>query len=310
MKSVFVINPTAGKKVLQTEIIESIESYFAENGGDYEIVITEKAGQAQGICRKMAESGEELRIFAAGGEGTAFEVLNGVAGFDNVSIGVIPCGSANDFLKYFGNREEFFDIAKQVNGTELPIDIIKGGDTYAFNQCTAGLDAIAAEAMRRYKRFKWISGSLAYNLGIVNAFFTKPVDMIIRIDGKPIENVKCLFGVCANAPWYGGGYKSAPNAVPNDGKLDYTIINIGSKLKTVAVLGKYRKGEHIGKKYCLSGRCESMEFEAKKPMPINFDGEIYSTKKIKFEIIKNGIKFILPGAVAEKFAPKKETVNA
>ena len=60
-----------------------------------------------------AESGEELRIFAAGGEGTAFEVLNGVVGFDNVSIGVIPCGSANDFLKYFGNKEEFFDIAKE-----------------------------------------------------------------------------------------------------------------------------------------------------------------------------------------------------
>ena len=47
-----------------------------------------------------------------------------------------------------------------------------------------------------------------------------------KIDGKEIENVKCLFGVCANAPWYGGGYKSAPNAVPNDGKLDYKLISV------------------------------------------------------------------------------------
>ena len=251
-----------------------------------------------------------MHIYAAGGEGTAFEVLNGVVGYDNVAIGVIPCGSANDFLKYFGDKDEFFDIAKQVNGTEWEMDIIKGGDTYAFNQCTAGLDAVVADNMRRYKKIKGVSGSLAYNLGIINAFFSKGVDMKIKIDGKEIENVKCLFGVCANAPWYGGGYKSAPNAVPNDGMLDYTIINIGSKLKTLTVLGTYRKGEHIGKDYCLYGRCESMEFEAEKDMPINFDGEIYNTRSIKFEIVRKGVKFILPGKVAEKFAPKKDTVNA
>lgn len=192
----------------------------------------------------------------------------------------------------------------------MEIDIIKGGDKYAFNQCTAGLDAVVADNMRRYKKIKGVSGSLAYNLGIINALFSKSVDMKIKVDEREIENVKCLFGVCANAPWYGGGYKSAPNAVPNDGSLDYTVINIGSKLKTIPVLGTYRKGEHIGKKYCISGRCESMEFESEKPMPINFDGEIYSTNKIKFEIVRKGVKFILPGAVAQKFAPKKETVLA
>lgn len=310
MRNVFIINPTAGKKVLQAEIIENIKAYFAKNGGEYSILITENAGHAKEVARAEAESGEQVRIFAAGGEGTTFEVLNGIVGYDNVAVGIIPCGSANDFLKYFDSKEDFLDIEKQVNGSVLEIDIIKGGDKYAFNQCTAGLDAVVADNMRRYKKIKGVSGSMAYNLGIINAFFSKGVDMRIKIDGKPIENVKCLFGVCANAPWYGGGYKSAPNAVPNDGELDYTIINIGSKLKTLTVLGTYRKGEHIGKDYCLYGRCSSMEFEADEDMPINFDGEIYKTRKIKFEIVKKGLKLILPGNMAERFIRPKEKVMA
>lgn len=310
MRNVFIINPTAGKRKLQQAIVDNIEAYFKANGGDFSIVITEKAGMAREVARAEAESGKKVNIFAAGGEGTAFEVLNGAVGYDNVAIGVIPCGSANDFLKYFGDKEEFLNIENQVNGRYMEIDIIKGGDKYAFNQCTAGLDAVVADNMRRYKKIKGVSGSLAYNLGIINAFFSKSVDMKIKIDGKEIENVKCLFGVCANAPWYGGGYKSAPGAIPNDGKLDYTIINIGSKLKTIPVLGTYRKGEHIGKDYCLFGKCETMEFEAEKDMPINFDGEIYSTRYIKFEIIKKGVKFILPGAVAERLIPEKEEALA
>lgn len=310
MKNLFIINPTAGKRQRQTEIIADIRDYFSRNGGDYQIVITENAGHAKEVARVEAEKGDQLNIFAAGGEGTVFEVVNGIVGFDNVAVGIIPCGSANDFLKYFGEKEEFLDIEKQVNGSVMEIDLIKGGDKYAFNQCTAGLDAVVADNMRRYKKIKGISGSMAYNLGIINAFFSKGVDMRIKIDGKAVENVKCLFGVCANAPWYGGGYKSAPNALPNDGMLDYTIINIGSKIKTISVLGTYRKGEHIGKDYCLFGRCSSMEFEADEDMPINFDGEIYSTRKIKFEIVKNGLKLILPGNMAERFSHPKEEVTA
>ena len=310
MKNVFIINPTAGKKQLQAQIVENIENYFGANGGDYSIVITKNAGHAKEVARSLAETGERINIFAAGGEGTVFEVINGVVGYDNIAVGIIPCGSANDFLKYFGEKESFLDIEKQVNGSYMEIDLIKGGDKYSFNQCTAGLDAVVADNMRRYKKIKGVSGSLAYNLGIINAFFSKSVDMRIKIDGEPVENVKCLFGVCANAPWYGGGYKSAPNALPNDGMLDYTIINIGSKLKTLSVLGTYRKGEHIGKDYCLYGKCSSMEFEADEDMPINFDGEIYSTRKIKFEIVKKGLKLILPGNMAEKFAEKKEKAMA
>ena len=133
--------------------------------------------------------------------------------------------------------------------------------------------------------------------------------MKIKVDGKLLEGIKCLFAVCANAPWYGGGFKSAPDAVPNDGKLDYSIINIGSKFKVLPVLGKYSKGEHIGKPYCKFGNCSSMEFESEKPMPVNLDGEVIYTDKIKFEIIKNGMKFIVPSSLAEKFGKRAESKN-
>ena len=111
MKSLFFINPAAGKGAAQAEIVSKIKSYFAQSGGEYEIITTRFAGDAEQQALKAAQSGEELKMFACGGEGTGYEVLNGIVGYENVQMGVIPCGSANDFLKYFGldSKKDFLE---------------------------------------------------------------------------------------------------------------------------------------------------------------------------------------------------------
>ena len=121
MRYVFIINPTAGKGN-GTSMIPEIEKTL--EGKNYKIYVTERSAEGTEIARKEAESGEEIRMFACGGEGTGFEVINGIVGFGNVAFGVVPCGSANDFLKSFGNKERFFDIAAQVAGEEKEIDLI------------------------------------------------------------------------------------------------------------------------------------------------------------------------------------------
>ena len=301
MKYLFFINPTAGKGGLQKKIIADIESYFAEHGGDFRIHITQFKGEAMQMSREIAQTGERVTIFACGGEGTVYEVLGGIVGFDNVTLGVIPCGSANDFLKYFDSKEPFADIAAQIGGEGVKMDIIKAGDAYCLNGCSVGMDAAVADNMIHFKRWPLVSGPMAYKLAIVKTILGKiGVNLKLSIDnGEPISG-DFLFAVIANAPYYGGGYNAAPKAIPNDGQLDCTLVDKISKPRILKFLPLYQHGRHEGLDCCRISRCSSMEFASERPIPVNLDGEIVRSTGMRFEIVKNGVSFLIPQGVNAK----------
>ena len=294
MRDVFIINPAAGKEDCTVALTAQIREVY---GDDAKILITTGEGDALLKARREAETGDDVRIFACGGDGTSFEVLNGIVGYENAAIGVIPIGSANDFIKYFGfdSKPRFLDLKKQKNGTLLPIDLIKAGDKYCMNQCCAGLDAQVADMMKDFKRLPFVSGPTAYNLAVVKAFLGKiGINMKVTTDGKIFKEGSVLFAVCANAPVYGGGYISAPKAVLNDGLLDCITIDTVKKLQIPSLLPKYKSGKHEGLDVCTYGRCKSFEFECDIEIPVSLDGEIIHTDKFKCEIIEKGINFVLP----------------
>ena len=300
MKYLFIVNPVAGKGTKQQGIVDAVKRFFANRKDEYEIYFTKAAGYAKEKARKAAQLGEKLSIFACGGEGTVFEVLNGIFGFDNVNLGVIPCGSANDFLKYFSDSKPFSDIAEQVEGVAVPTDVIKANEYYCLNGCSVGMDAIVARDMSIFKRWHGVSGSMAYKLAVLKTFFGKiGVTINLSVDGGKKKIQRCLFAVIANAPYYGGGYMSAPVANPFDNELDFTMVDTISKLKVPKFLSLYEKGLHASLDYCTLKRCKSMEFTANTPVPVNLDGEIIETENMSFSLIKNGIKFILPSSVYE-----------
>ena len=305
MRYVFYVNPAAGKGEIQESIISSIKSYFADKSEEFKIHITKAVGDARADARREAETGDDIRMFACGGEGTVFEVLNGIAGYSNVELGVIPCGSANDFLKFFESRDNFLNIGEQIDGEAVEMDLIKAGDNYCLNGCSVGMDAVVARDMSIFKKWPAVSGSLAYNLAIVKTFLGKlGITADISVDGETPQRKNCLFAVIANAPYYGGGYKGAPDAVPYDNKLDFTLVDNISKLKILKFLGLYKKGEHKSLDCCTLKNCHSMEFTAEKPIPVNLDGEIIETKHMRFELVKNAVKFVIPAGVKNKLLIK------
>ena len=302
MRYVFIINPTAGKGKGVELLTPLIENYFADKDVNYKIIITSAQGEAKTVAKAEAAVGDEVAVFACGGEGTCFETVNGIVGHNNVHFGVIPCGSANDFLKYFGDKSHFLDIENMVNGAPLSIDLIKAGENYCINQCSVEMDAMVADDMVLFKRLPGVSGPMAYNLAVVKTFLRKlGITARLKIDGVSKGDVRCLFAVCANGPVYGGGYISAPYADPADGKLEYTIIDCMSRFKVPAFLKVYSKGAQEGKKYCKMGKCSVMEIESDKPIPVNFDGEIVRMKSIRFEIVEKALKFIIPASLVQKF---------
>ncbi|MCQ2449474.1 MAG: diacylglycerol kinase family lipid kinase [Clostridia bacterium] len=312
MKYVFVVNPAAGKGNLQKQLIGQIKEYFETFAGEYEIHITTEPGDAERYVKQQAQTGEQMRIFACGGEGTSFEVVNGVFGYDNVAIGVIPCGSANDFLKYFDAIDPFSNLASQTGGSEVPIDLIRAGDRYCINGCSVGMDAMVARDMSIFKHWPLVSGSFAYKLAILRNFlkFRLGVRIDLSVDGAEPRRQDCLFAVIANAPYYGGGFKGAPNAHPNDGELDFTMINNVSHFKVLRFLPKYEKGEFEQYDFSTTARCSEMFFRSEKTVPINLDGEIVEAAEMKFSIVPQAVRFVLPVGVSfQKSTKSAEIVN-
>lgn len=305
MRNVFYINSIAGKGDVQANIIADIKNYFSDKAENFRIHITKAIGDAKADARREAETGDDIRMFACGGEGTVFEVLNGIVGYSNVELGVIPCGSANDFLKFFGSRDSFLNISEQIDGETVDMDLIKAGDNYCLNGCSVGMDAVVARDMSLFKKWPLVSGSLAYNLAIVKTFLGKlGITANISVDGEKPQKKNCLFAVIANAPYYGGGYKGAPDAVPYDNKLNFTLIDNISKFKILKFLGIYKKGEHKSLDCCTLKNCHSMEFTSEEPIPVNLDGEIIETKSMKFELVKNAVKFVIPSGIKSKLLTK------
>ena len=300
MRYAFIINPAAGKgktvKKLGTEIAE----YCSKNKLEYSVQITTAPGDAKRFACEHALKGDDVTIFLAGGEGTVFEALNGAFGYDNVTLAVIPIGSANDFLKFFprDKKSAFKNIDDQISGKPIKMDVIKAGEHYCLNGCSAGMDAIVAKYMSNFRRIPLVSGKMAYNLAIAKCFLGKiGCRLTLSADDKDLGTKDCLFAVVANGPAYGGGFLAAPNAVPFDGKLNFTIVDGIGKLKILRFIGKYKKGQVEKMNFVHGSVGEKFSIKSDVKVPINLDGEIFEANSMDFEIIRSGVKFLIPASL-------------
>lgn len=310
MKHVFLINPTAGKGKFYEAIKPQIEECCKKNGLDFEIVTTKASRDGLRIVKEMAATGENIRFYACGGDGTLYEVVNGAYGYDNVEVAVIPLGSGNDFIRLFGSKEDFLELDNVINGVPVRLDVIKCGDEIAINQCSMGLDAEVCAKQAEFKKLPLVTGEGAYVasslyclLKKVKNTFTITID-----DGEPFTR-DCIFCFCGNSRWYGGGFKGGPLAMPDDGLLDFIIVEKKcTRAKLVTLLGSYKKGEHLSWDMTTFVRGKKLTIHSKNPAAVNVDGECTVVNDCTFEIVEDAITFVVPkNSEFLNFRTQKET---
>ena len=295
MTHLFIINPAAGSRDRTAEYREKIEKICAAHGVTYHIEVSGAPGECARIAREAAQTGENYRIYACGGDGTLNEVVSGAAGFDNVAVTVFSGGSGNDFVKLFDDPKAFFQLERLLDCQEAQFDLIRCNDDYSLNICSVGLDARIGTDVSNYKRLPLLHGFRAYVAStVLNVIKGISEHYVVEVNGERIDARQTMICAC-NGRFYGGGFNPVPEADPTDGLMDVLLVKHVSRLQVLGVIGKYKNGRYKElHKLVRHFKTDHVRILCDKPTSINLDGELRIAQVVDFSIAKEKLRFFFP----------------
>ena len=299
-----IVNPHAASgRMMRTW--KKIKSLMDKEQIAMDVAFTERKKHAVDLVREAAREGFR-RFLAVGGDGTAHELLEGIASvavpagnLSEYALGVMPVGSGNDWAKghCLGSRpKDIIALLKSESfGKQDVVEIVSGGEkSYMLNVGGIGFDAMVCRRVNARKD-RGHSGKILYVEGLLyNIFHYKPSPIRVKVDGREVFSGPFYSIAFAIGPYCGGGMRQCPGARFGDGLLDMTLV---PRLPIPSLLVKMprlftgsidRVGQLVfakGKEYeieVLSGTEEMMEA----------DGEIVAATPVKLSILPEQIQVV------------------
>ena len=299
MKHLFIVNPTAGGKDCTVDVRAKVEKAFMNREGSFEIYVTKAPMDAVSKIKSEAESGELLRVYACGGDGTFNECVCGAAMLPNVAVCPFPTGTGNDFCRMFGDEKDLFrDLDALLDGAETPIDLIECNGRYCANICSVGIDARIGVDVHKYSKIPLIGGATAYVVSTaVNIFKGLTRKMKVHCDDFTAEGEHTLVCAC-NGRFYGGGFNPSLDARPDDGLLDILVIKPVTLLQFPFLIGKYAAGKAYDlTKFVTHLRSDNLEMEFDEDEVIQLDGEAMYARKLSIRLVSKALRLIVPAGM-------------
>ena len=298
MKHIFIINPTAGKTDSRQKIYDIAESLRQKHGLDVQCILTKKQGHATELAKKLCETGETLRFYACGGDGTVNEVANGIIGYDNAAMTVIPVGTGNDFLKNFGDdMEKFRDAENLWDGPQFPMDAIDVNGRVALTIACSGIDARVARDVHKYSESPLLDGKGSYIYSLAVNFLFKGIGThwTITLDDVTTEGDWSLVSVC-NGRYYGGGFMPVAEARMDDGVLNTLVVREVNRRTFLKFVGPYSRGEYA--KFPEYAHCSCpkvVHIHSEKPDIVTcLDGESVVNSDVTIKLYDKKLNFFGP----------------
>jgi diacylglycerol kinase (ATP) len=294
-----IVNPAAGGG-RSAKLAGPALARLREKGLHVDVIASTAPGHASELAREAYQQGYR-QFIAVGGDGTAHEILNGVFAPSiaqshfappRVSIGFLPLGTGNSFLRDFGPKDAERSIQALVDRRTRAIDVLRlthtSGQTFSLNLISVGFTANVGAFTNRYlKPF----GAIGYLLGVfVRIAQLRGQTFVLRCDNdKDWDRRPCLFLSFNNSKYTGGDMLIAPQADPHDGLIEFVHWGPLGRLATVRMLPTLYDGSHI--KHPLASRrsVRHVEFSFSGPVDVIIDGEVASLDCRSLDI--------LPGAV-------------
>jgi len=262
---------------------------------DLEVHWTDYAGHATELTRIARHEGVET-IIAAGGDGTVFEVINGIfpSSGSPCTLGILPLGTGNSFLRDFGITDADSALEAIIAGHSQPVDVIRvkhsDGEFHYINLLSLGFSAQAgALTNRRFKGFGLGGYAMAVVLSLLRLGHPR---YPYAAAGAPQRSEPCTLLSFSNSRYTGGTMMMAPEAVVDDGQLD--IIHIGplSRNRLLRCFPKIYQGTHVQLAEIDQGRTTGVEFSEMPETDVMVDGEILRLKLEQLEVLPSAIQVL------------------
>ena len=285
-----IYNPHSGG--FSENALLQMQRTLIARGYECRLMPTEYAGHATQLAAECAQQGYD-GIISYGGDGTTYEVLNGMVGSD-VPLLLAPSGTGNDMIRTLGlPRDPLAALQIQLECPIRPMDAVQVNDRWYMNVAGLGLDVLV---LREYEKLRSrMFGSLAYKLAIFCALGKfKPEKLRMSIDGGAYESLQCTFLSFGNGRYIGGGMNCLPNADPFDGLIDVMTVAPLSRLFIVCILPLFFSGKHANLKPVRNRRAKKLVLDADENFWLQLDGELYETRHAEVQIHPGILRMRLP----------------
>lgn len=266
-------------------------------GVPMEVHATEAPGHATELVRGAVKEGRR-RFLSVGGDGTAFEVLNGLRSASNgrgaPTLGILPLGTGNSFLRDFGILDPTTAVAALARGRTRACDVVRcdhdGGVLHYMNILALGFAARAGDLTNR--RFKHLgpAGYVAAVLACV-ARLEHPEDPI-RLDGGPTDARPAAFLSFSNTRYTAGSMMMAPAADPTDGYLDVIRCGALPRGRFVATFPRIFRGTHVAAPGLSQERARRVELSSDRVQPVMVDGEILHLCPRSLQVVPKALEVV------------------
>lgn len=325
-----IINAKAGNGKALAEK-SKIEKFLTERGVKHRFHVTTAPKNAVEITKGLCQNGA-TDVIAVGGDGTANEVLNGLVTLNETNFGIIPCGSGNDFAATVGipkNTEKALDII--LNGKTKPTDFFVCDGVRGLNAVGTGIDV---DILERTAKNKVLKGKIKYFASLIvslmkfdfcnfklkkcgdfnsaeqnenessllsaaatdvcNPTFVAGNDDCANLANENDKKRCALIACCGNGKRIGGGIPVCPEAVADDGKLDFIIVNSMKRSRIPGALVKLMRGKILSLDFCEFKRVDEVVLSFDKKPPVQIDGEIYYDLDFNVHVEKGKLKLYRP----------------
>ena len=285
---------------------EDLHERLAVLGADRkcEIQLSQFPGHATHLARQYAEAGFDV-VAAAGGDGTANEVLNGLIG-SRTALAVLPTGTANDLASYLNiplNLESAVRVLAVANRRSL--DVVRVNGWHYLTVGALGLPcetAIAAEQLRKKRLLGrmlavWI-GSRIYVLALLRAFVTccHHRHVVTISTGSTSFCLDSSSVLLANQPYLGRRFHVAPKARPDDSLLDLCLIpHDASRMRLAAATIAVALGRHCRNFGVTRMRARRYHIETVRAQQFMADGQLLdAATSFDIELLPGAIEVVVP----------------
>ena len=289
-----IVNPAAGGGRCGRLAKTALEKLRAA-GIEIEVMETAAPGDAARLVRAAYARGQR-QFLAVGGDGTAFEIVNGLfpeaARGERPTLGFLPLGTGNSFLRDFTDRGAAHALEAILAGRKQACDVLRlvhaGGEIYFINLLSIGFTAdVAAAANQRFKRF----GELGYILGVLLCLAQlRRRAFPLRADEEAeFDRRRCLFLSFNNSKFTGGKMMIAPKASTNSGLIEYVRWGPIGRLGLLRYFPTLFDGTHLAHPLASRRAAKHIEFALDSPVDVMIDGEVLTLDCRRIEV--------LPGAL-------------